>query len=216
MTIPVRWGLGSLLGPSAPAALVAAVLAFASPVHAALITAGTPTTHVPAGLADPLAKLADPLPAGRFLLPIEVTGAVGLEDWQFDLAFDATVVAPLDVGGLYQSAYQAAFSASDPTLSDITSSGLALPGRLEGIAGFFSSRVSGDGTLTYVLFQYQPGQEGQDPRAVVDPPPEPLPEPSSMGLLGAALLALGATRRRRPWAPTAPRAARSITSRTQR
>jgi hypothetical protein len=107
MTIPVRWGLGSLLGPSAPAALVAAVLAFASPVHAALITAGTPTTHVPAGLADPLAKLADP-------------------------------------------------------------------------------------------------------------PPEPLPEPSSMGLLGAALLALGATRRRRPWAPAAPRAARSITSRTQR
>ncbi len=210
MTVSFRWHLASRLGI---AALTAAALAFCGPVQAAVITAGAPTTAVPAALSDPLTTLADPLPASQFLLPIEIAGANSLQDWSFDLGFDETVATPLDVGGLYQSVYQAAFSAADPTLSGITSSGLALPGLLEGIAGF-SWGASGDGTLTYVLFQYQPGQEGQDPGAVVDPPPEPLP--GSMGLLGAALLALAATRRRLRCAPAPSHAACSITSRRQR
>lgn len=187
---------------------VLATLLLAGAAQAALITPGTPTTGVPAALHDPLATLADPLPAGRFLLPIEVSGASGLQDWTFDLGFDDAVVAPLDVGGLFQHMYQAEFSVADPTLSDITSSGLVLPGALLGVAGF-SWGVGGDGTLAYLLFEYRAGREGDDPGFVIDPPtPQPVPEPAVPWLLGSALLALAATRRGRPGvrqAPTTPK-----------
>lgn len=172
--------------------------------QAALITPGSPTTGVPATLHDPLATLTDPLPAGRFLLPIEVSGASGLQDWAFDLGFDDAVVAPLDLGGLFQHAYQAEFSVTDPTLSDLTSSGLVLPGALLGVAGF-SWGASGDGTLAYLLFEYRAGREGDDPGFVIDPPaPQPVPEPPLPWLLGAALMALAATRRGGPGAHRDP------------
>ncbi len=183
---------------------VLATLLLAGAAQAALITPGTPTTGVPVSLHDPLATLADPLPAGRFLLPVEVSGASGLLDWSFDLAFDDAVVAPLDAGGLFQHVYQAEFSVADPTLSDITGSGLVLPGALLGVAGF-SWGVGGDGTLAYLLFEYRAGREGDDPGFVIDPPtPQPVPEPALPWLLGGALLALTATRRGRPGARPAP------------
>ena len=101
----------------------------ASPWAGAGILFGTPTTTVPSSLFDPLnpPTLSSPLPANEFLLPIEITGASGLQDWSFDLNFTAGVVSPLDAGGLYQSVYQAKFNASDPTPSNITSSGLLFP-----------------------------------------------------------------------------------------
>lgn len=177
--------------------------------QAALITAGTPTTGVPGSLHDPLATLTDPLPAGRFLLPIEVSGASGLQDWTFDLRFDNAVVTRLDVGGLYQSVYQAEFNATDATLSDITGSGLAVAGALLGIAGL-SWGLSGDGTLAYLLFEYRMGQEGQDPGFDIDPPgPQTVPAPSPLSLMSAALMALAATRRSRTSAPQSTLAAES-------
>ena len=75
------------------------------------ILPGTPTTTVPSSLFDPLGTLTSPLPANEFLLPIEITGASGLQDWSFDLNFTDGVVSPLDVGGLFQSVYQAEFNA---------------------------------------------------------------------------------------------------------
>jgi hypothetical protein len=192
-------------GRPGPGAWAAAALLLAASAQAALITPGLPTTGVPAGLSDPLATLAGPLPAGRFLLPIEVSGASDLQDWSFDLSFDDAVVVPLDAGGLYQSVYQAEFSLADPMLSDITSSGLVLPGAMLGLAGF-SWGVSGDGTLAFLLFEYRAGQEGQDPGFVIDPPAsQPVPAPPTPWLLASALLALAATRRGgRPAASTPP------------
>ena len=173
-------------------AMLAATFVSASAVHAAVIAPGGQTTTVPATLYDPLSTLTAPLPAGQFLLPIEVTGAIDLQDWSFDLTFDGTVVAPLNLGGLYEGVYQAEFIADDPTtLSNITASGFPFkPGVLEGIAGF-SSGASGDGVLAFILFEYLTGQDGGNPNfGIGSPPVQPVPEPGTMLLLTAAVLPL--------------------------
>ena len=74
--------------------------------NAAVISPGTPTTNVPSSLSDPLSTLSSPLSTGQFLLPVDITGANGLQDWSFDLHFDASRVAPLDLGGLFNWVYQ--------------------------------------------------------------------------------------------------------------
>lgn len=210
-----RWRARQRGGSGVRVGALAAVL-LAGAAQAALVTPGTPTTGVPAALSDPLATLTDPLPAGRFLLPIEVSGASGLQDWSFDLAFDDAVVVALDLGGLFQHVYQAEFSVADPTLSDITSSGLVLPGALLGVAGF-SWGGGGDGTLAYLLFAYRPGREGDDPGFVIDPPaPQPVPEPALPWLLGSALLALATTRRGRTGVRQAPATPETTQSRRTR
>src|SRR5215831_17655988 len=91
--------------------------------NAAVISPGTPTTNVPSSLSDPLSTLSSPLLTGQFLLPVDITGANGLQDWSFDLHFDANRVAPLDLGGFFAWVYQTQFSATNPALSDITASG---------------------------------------------------------------------------------------------
>lgn len=182
--------------------MLAAAFASAGAVHAALIAPGAQTTVVPAGLDDPLMTLSDPLPAGQFLLPIEVTGASDLQDWSFDLTFDATVVAPLDVGGFYQWVYQAEFGVADLTLSGITSSGLLLPGVLQGVAGF-SSGVSGNGVLAFVLFEYLTDEGGDPNFGIGGPTVQPVPEPGTTVLLTAALLPLAWQRRRHDRGPRA-------------
>src|SRR5215510_3790009 len=88
--------------------LASGFLALGAPPWAgADILPGTPTTTVPSSLFDPPpGTLSSPLPANQFLLPIEITGAIGLQDWSFDLNFDDSIVSPVDAGGLYQSVYQ--------------------------------------------------------------------------------------------------------------
>lgn len=187
--------------------LLAAVgLLSAGAIHAAVISPGTPTVSVPASLADPFNSLAGGLQPGQFLLPIEIAGASGLQSWSFDLLFNDAVVTPLDAGGAYQWVYQAGFSATDPTVSDITSSGvLAVPpgGLLDTIAGQ-SYGVSGDGLLAFVLFEYVQGQETINPGFHIDNPTvQQAPEPGTMMLLAGALLTLAWTRRRHGGLPIA-------------
>ncbi len=187
----------ALLGCITPLLAAGALLVQSAAAEAATIAPGTPTNSIPAALFDPLGSLVPPLPADQFLLPVGITDASGLQNWGFDLLFDAGVVSPLDVGGLYQSVYQSEFNALDPTLSDIVASGVPLPGLLAGIAGF-SWGASGDGTLAYVLFQFQPGQEGNDPGFVIDNPAiQQTPEPGTLVLLAAALLTASLLPRRR-------------------
>lgn len=187
--------IGKALSGLLAVAALAVTLFVSGAVSAAVIAPGLQTSNVPVALSDPLSTLTDPLPVGQFLLLIEISGASGLQDWSFDLTFDGNVVAPLDVGGFFQSVYQAEFSAVDPALSNITVSGLSLPGMLQGIAGF-SSGVSGDGLLAFVLFEYLPGQSGSDPNfGIENPTIQQAPEPGTMLLLAAALLTLGWAKR---------------------
>jgi hypothetical protein len=163
-----------------PAALAATVLGSMTAGHAATLSAGAPITTVPAALVDPFGSLATGLGATRFLVPIEAAAAEDLQDWTFDLLFDATRFAPVDAGGICGSVYAALFNADDPVASQITSTGLLLDGVLQGIAGF-ASGVSGDGVLAYVLFERVAGQ--------------PVPVPGSLALAVLALWLLGATAR---------------------
>ena len=175
--------------------MVASFFLILGSVDAAVISAGTPTTTVPSSLFDPVSSLSSPLAPGQFLLPIAITGANGLQDWSFDLLFDATVVNPADDGGLYQSVYQAEFNATDSTLSQITSSGFFLTS-LDGIAGF-SSGVSGDGLLAFILFEFLPNQQDNDPAfSIANATPQPVPEPETLPLMVCGMLLLGAALRR--------------------
>jgi len=174
-------------------AIVALVaLVAVSSAGATTIQLGTPTQTVPSSLFDPLGSLTSPLPADEFLLPLEVVDAVGLQDWTFDLLFDPTVVILADGGGLYQSVYQAYFNGIDPTLSNITSSGLAFPaGTLAGIAGF-SSGVSGDGLVAYVLYSFLPDQQNNEPNFSIANVTiaQTVPEPNGLALLLTAIVIL--------------------------
>lgn len=169
----------------ASAGCAAALLGPATHCAAIVVSAADPTTAVPAEV--PVALAAD-----QFLLPIAATGAAGLQSWSFSLGFDASVVQQVDLGGWYFGVYAASFSTATPVLSSITSSGFLLDGLLDGVAGF-SGGVTGDGLLAYIGFAYQPGREGADPGFTVGgvTVAQPVPEPGSLALVLAGLLALG-------------------------
>ena len=180
---------------SAVVAAAVWVACIAGPSGAAIISVGSPTTSVPSALSDPLSSFSlFPLQPNQFLLPIQIAGATGLQDWSFDLTFNDDVVTPLDIGGLFQSV-SGRFNATDTTLSNITSSGFFLPDVLQGIAGF-SSAVSGDGLLAFVLFQFQTGQETNDPNFGIDNPTvtQQVPEPGTLALLVAVAGGMGLRR----------------------
>jgi len=186
-------GLGSaLLMLSAPNAMALAIVG------------GSPLTTVPSYVGATIGP-------DQFLLPIEVTGAAGLQDWRFDLRFDATVVQQVDLGGFYNGVYAAEFNSVQPVLSSITSSGFLFDGLLEGVAGF-SSDVSGDGLLAFIGFQYLPGQGHQDPGleiSGISATQSALPEPAAAGLLAEGLLVVSLLR----WCK---RSAQSLSTRVRR
>jgi hypothetical protein len=179
------------------ALLIAACAMTAATARASVVTTGPPLTSVPGALFDPLGSLS--LTPSQFLVPVQVSGADGLDLWQFDLHFDPAVAAPTDVGGLYQSVYQADFGTG--AISQITSSGFLFDGVLDDVSGYFAPAVSGGGPLAYVLFDYLPGQDGKDPGIYVGeaPPTQAVPEPSALSLMlvtaGAGALVARSRRR---------------------
>ncbi len=170
-------------------ALAAAGLLPMAGARALVITAGSPVTLVPADVPAVLG-------AGQFLLPIQASDAVDLQEWSFDLSFDPTVVRQVDLGGFYQGVYAAFFGTAQSEPSSIVSSGLLLDGQLLGVAGF-SGGVSGSGLLAFIGFEYL--VEGQDPGFEVGNVPQPIPEPGTVALLSTALAVLAS--RRRPVSP---------------
>ncbi|MFN0316801.1 MAG: hypothetical protein ACKVQA_17405 [Burkholderiales bacterium] len=183
-------------------ALAAGLLGSAS--QAALITAGTPTTSVPAHLTDgsyPFGITVTLVP-GQFLLPVEISGAANLQNWQFDVLFDNTVVEVYDPFDGTSGIYGAEFTPGDPLTLSFILGGFPLNsmGLVDDVAGSYPSLLAGpwgDGILAYILFQYIPGQENEDPGFdVVNPTVLQVPEPGSLAPFAGVLLVCSVFARR--------------------
>jgi len=173
---------------------VALFVGLLQPASAALISVGTfPVTN-------PLPSIT--IPSGDFLVPIDVTGAAGLQTWQFDLNYDASVVEEVDPGDGSSGIYGAQFTPGDPTTNSFILAGFPLPGVVSGISGEYPdllNGVTGDGVLAYVLFQFLPGQENKNPDFMIANAQvlEPVPEPSSLAVFGLGLLLMTIRRKLR-------------------
>jgi PEP-CTERM motif len=190
-----------LAGALAAAAMLASLPAAASPI----ISAGTPTTSVPTYLTDGSYPFGITVTLGtdQFLLPVNITGAATLQAWQFDLTFDASVVQEVDPFDGSAGIYGAAFTPGNPTSLSFILGGFPLNvlGSVDGVAGSYPSLLdgpTGNGPLAYILFEYIPGQEQNDPTFAIANPStmEPVPEPSSLALLAAGAIGLLGARHR--------------------
>jgi hypothetical protein len=137
------------------------------------------------------------IPAGTFLVPVEISGAAGLQNWQFDLLFDNTVVQEVDPLDGSSGIYGAEFTPGDPNSLSFILGGFPFNalGLVDDVAGshpFLISGPSGDGVLAYILFGFVAGQEGNDPNFTIDNAivQQQVPEPGTFALLSAALLIL--------------------------
>jgi len=170
-----------------------------------IISPGTPTTAVPTYLTDGSywfgIAIPTPLPPGEFLLPIDISGAVNLQSWQFTLLFDNTVVQEVDPGDTTSGIYGAEFTDGDLNSLSFILSGFPFNflGEVDTVAGSYPSLLtgpSGDEPLAFVLFQCVPdpatcnGKFSIEGATVV----QGAPEPTTIVLLGSGLALLGSRR----------------------
>ena len=183
---------------------IASLVPLASPrVEATVISPGTPTTTVPTYLADGsyLFGITVTLGPDQFLLPVEIAGATRLQNWQFDLLFNNTVVNEVDPLDGTAGIYGAQFTSGDPTSLSFILGGFPFNvlGRVDAVAGSYPSfptGPSGNGTLAFVLFEFLPEQQNNNPKFRIENPvvEQGVPEPGTLVLLAGGLMLLGTVR----------------------
>jgi hypothetical protein len=163
-------------------------------VNAAIIFVGpfpaSPPSYIP------------PLPSGTFLVPVEISDAANLQLWQFDLLFDNTVVEEVDPFDGSAGIYGAEFTPGDANTLSFILGGFPFNifGLVDDVAGSYPTLLngpSGDGVLAFVLFEFLPDQENNNPNFQIENTTVlQIPEPATVSLLAAALLIFGFTHRR--------------------
>jgi hypothetical protein len=172
---------------------------FSSAPQAALISAATPITNnasLPTYLTDGsyLFNITVNLGVDQFLLPVEIAGAAGLQTWQFDLSFDNTVVEEVDPLDGTSGIYGAQFTPGDANALSFILAGFPLnaSGLVVGVAGSYPNLLSGpsgDGVLSYLLFQFLPDQNAGNPNfSVSGVQLTQVPEPGTLALFAGLLL----------------------------
>jgi hypothetical protein len=152
---------------------------------------------------SPVPSYLPPLPVPppeEFYVPVEISGAVSLQNWQFSLKFDNTVVQEVDPLDGSAGIYGAEFTPGDPTSQSFILGGFPFNGMglVDGVAGSYPGLLngpSGDGVLADILFEFIPGQENNNPNFSVTNAvvlaPVPAPEAGSLGLPAALALLAG-------------------------
>ncbi len=76
----------------------------------------------------------------QFLLPVEITDAAKLQNWQFDVTFDSTVVQEVDSGDGTSGIYGAEFTSGDANSLSFILGGFPLNGLelVDDVAGVLS------------------------------------------------------------------------------
>ena len=173
------------------------LLAAPSPVRAAVVSVGTFPDLNPAPSIS--------IPADTFLVPVQIAGASNLQNWQFDLLFDNTVVEEVDPLDGSVGIYGAEFTPGDSSTQAFILGGFPFNalGLVDDVAGSYPSLLvgpSGDGILAYILFRFLDGQEANDPGFAIENAVllAAVPAPASLIALvaGTSILALWTQRRR--------------------
>lgn len=205
-TAPARpqhtpWHAGASLRRTFFIAFVSATLVLAAPLRladAAIISVGphTPSTTMP------------------FVVPIDITGAVDLTFWQFDVAYDASdvlintscdpfsdpfcdfVTGPETEGPFFGSL--SPFNVFDPGFLFLNSVTLAQLGQLIAVNDTFGGSLpgpSGNGVLAYIEFVTTVTGSGRSPITVQNASTTSgVPAPTTLALLLSGLVLLGARR----------------------
>lgn len=194
---PSNGGRGMIKRALWPALALLFLFAAAGPARAAVVSVGTFPDLNP---APPIS-----IPAGTFLVPVQIAGAPNLQHWQFDLLFDNTVVEEVDPLDGSVGIYGAEFTPADASTQAFILGGFPFNalGLVDDVAGSYPSLLvgpSGDGILAYILFRFLDGQEANDPGFAIENAVllAAVPAPASLVALiaGTSILALWTQHRR--------------------